>query len=159
MSIIATMNHQERQSWVTLLADGLVFVWFWKAMAPGWSFVPDALTRAELGQTYLGLVLVTIFYHAVIGAAFALTEKREAFESDERDALINAAGTKFGYSVMQVGAGVILVAAVIGYAFETDVVPFLSIQTFVQLLFAITFVSYLADLVKHATIVAQYRDL
>lgn len=158
MSVIANMSEPERQSWITLIADGFVFVWFWKTMTSGWSLTPHEMSPGQLGQIYLSLVIITIIYHAVIAGFFEFRKRGGGgIEQDERDVLISAMGSKLGYSVLQIGVGVILVAAVINYAYGADVVPFLYIETPVQFLFAITFISYAADLVRHVAILLRYQ--
>ena len=159
VSAVENMSEAERQSWITLIADSLVLAWFWKTMTPGWSLIPSEMSRAELGQIYLSLVVITIIYHAVIASFFEIRKRGSGVEQDERDLLIAAFGANTGYTVLQFGVGLILVSGIMGYAYEADIVPFLSIQTPVQFLFAITFMSYAADLVRHALILTRYsRD-
>ncbi|GLQ23510.1 hypothetical protein GCM10007853_13840 [Algimonas ampicilliniresistens] len=157
MSIVDYMSEPERQSWVTLIADGLVFVWFWKVMAPGWSLMPDNFSPSELGGLYLKLVIITIIYHAVISAAFALKSRNEGLDRDERDVEIQSAGARAGYSALQIGLGVVIVTALLGYVIGETYTPPISLDTPVQFLFALTMVSYGADLLRHAVIVLRYR--
>ena len=163
MSIVETMSEPERQSWVTLIADGLVFIWFWKTIAPGWSLMPRALSPSEAGGLFLILVIITIFYHAVIGAAFALRANKDGVEKDERDLEIQSFGARIGYSALQIGLGVIIVIALVTYVAGTDYAPPnvvsspINLTTPVQFLFALVFLSYVADLMRHGVIVARYR--
>jgi hypothetical protein len=157
MSIIADMSEPERQSWITLLADGFVFVWFWKAMAPGWSLTPENLTPSETGSLFLKLVIVVIFYHIVISAFFALRSRHSGVDRDERDLVIQSFGTRIGYLTLQFGLGVIIVIALASYVVGDTYMPPISLTTPVQFIFALTFVSYVADLMRHGVAVIRYR--
>jgi len=37
MTRIEDMSETQRQSWITLIADGAVFIWFWQKMTAGLS--------------------------------------------------------------------------------------------------------------------------
>jgi len=157
MSIIADMSEPERQSRVTLLADGLVFIWFWKAMAPGWSLIPSHLSPAEIGGLFFKLVLITIFYHTVISIAFEVRRRKDGIEKDERDVEIQSFGTRVGYWTLEVGLGIIIVTALLSYIVGDTYSSPVALTTPVQFIFALTFLSYVADLLRHGVAVARYR--
>lgn len=157
MSIIADMSEPERQSWVTLLADGLVFMWFWKTIAPGWSFVPDNFTPSETADLFIKLVIVTIFYHTVISIVFALRRRNGDVAKDERDLEIQSFGTRVGYLALHFGVGFIIVTALLSYIVGDAYSPPVALTTPVQFILALTFLSYVADLLRHGVAVTRYR--
>lgn len=157
MSIIENMSEPERQSWITLIADSFVFIWFWKAMAPGWSLVPDNFTPSETGGLFLKLVIITIFYHIVISLVFEFRRRKGGVEKDERDLEIQSFGTRVGYTALQLGVGVIIVVALMSYVVGETYQPPYKLTTPVQFIFALTFVSYVSDLLRHGAAVVRYR--
>lgn len=157
MSIINDMSEPERQSWITLLADGLVFIWFWKSIAPGWSLSPDNLSPAETGGLFFKLVFVTIFYHAIIGAVFAIRRRQGDVDRDERDLEIQAFGSVVGYTALYIGVGFVIVGILMGYVIGINYAPSISFTTPVEILFSLVFVTYVADLLRHTAIVARYQ--
>ena len=157
MSILNDMSEPERQSWITLLADGMVFIWFWKSIAPGWSLSPDHLSPAETGGLFLKLIFVTIFYHAIIGAVFALRRRKGDVDKDERDLEIQAFGSSIGYTALYLGVGVVIVGILMSYVIGVGYTPSISFTTPVEILFSLVFVSYAADLLRHTAIVTRYQ--
>jgi hypothetical protein len=157
MSIIPDMSEPERQSWVTLLADGFVFIWFWKAVAPGWSLLPDAFSPEETAGLFLKLVIITIFYHAAISIIFALRRGKGNVERDERDLDIQSHGMRVGYLALQFGVGVLIVSALLSYIIGEDYVAPVALTTPFQFIFAMTFISYVADLSRHGAALLRYR--
>lgn len=157
MSIIADMSEPERQSWVTFLADGLVFIWFWKTVAPGWSLVPDAFSPSETAGLYLRLVIITIFYHAAISIIFALRRRKDNVDKDERDLEIQSFGTQVGYLALHFGLGVLIVTALLSYIVGDTYTPTIALTTPFQFIFAMTFISYAADLSRHGAALLRYR--
>lgn len=157
MSIVESMSEPERQSWVTLLADGLVFLWFWSAIAPGWSLNPTNFSPSETGELFLKLIIVAIFYNAVIGAVFSLRRRHNGVESDERDLEIQSFGSRVGYTALQLGVGLVIIGMLMSYVFGDDFTGSLNFDTPVEILFSLVFISYVADLLRHGVIVARYR--
>lgn len=157
MSIIADMSEPERQSWVTFLADGLVFMWFWKAVAPGWSLVPDEFSPSETAGLYLNLVIITIFYHTVISIVFALRRRKGNIDKDERDLEIQSFGTRIGYLALHFGLGFMIVTALLSYIVGDSYAPPIALTTPFQFIFAMTFISYAADLSRHGAALLRYR--
>lgn len=157
MSIIADMSEPERQSWVTLLADGLVFLWFWDAIAPGWSFSPYNFSPSETGTLFFKLILVAIFYNAIIAAAFALRRRKNEVDQDERDVEIQSFGARIGYMALQFGVVLVIVGLLLSYVIGDDFVGPLDFNAPVKVLFTLVCISYVADLLRHGAIVARYR--
>ena len=157
MSIIADMSEPERQSWVTFLADGLVFLWFWRKIAPGWSLSPMNFSPSETGELFLKLIIVAIFYNAVIGAVFAVRRRQNGVDSDERDLEIQSFGSRVGYMALQFGVGLVIVGMLVSYVIGDEFTGSLNFDTPVEILFSLVFISYVADLLRHGVIIARYR--
>ena len=157
MTILDDMTETERQSWITLIADGLVFLWFWKAMAPGWSLVPQRFSPAEAGGLFFKLVIVTIIYHAIISAVFEIRRRHDGVDEDERDIEIQSAGSRLGYTLLQLGLGAVIISALLSYVAGENYIGPVTLDTPVQFLFALVFISYVADLARHGLIVYRYR--
>lgn len=156
MTRLEDMSEPERESWVTFIADALVFAWFWKTMAPGWSLTPDAFTPEQLGRVFLTLVIITIIYHIIIRLFFEIRRRDAAIEHDERDDLIQSASSKLAYGVLQFGAGFIGVVGLLSYIGGVDYVAPLRIDTPVQYVFSIVVASYVASLVRHGSAIIRY---
>lgn len=157
MSIVESMSEPERQSWVTFFADGLVFLWFWKMIAPGWSLNSINFSPSETGELFLKLIVITIVYHAVIGAAFAFRRRQNEVDRDERDLEIQSFGSRVGYSALHIGVGLVIVGILISYVIGEEFTGSLNFDTPVEILFSLVFISYVADLLRHGVIIARYR--
>lgn len=157
MSIVENMSEPERQSWVTFMADGLVFLWFWKMIAPGWSLSPVNFSPSETGELFFKLIIVAIFYNAIIGAVFALRRRHNGVDRDERDVEIQSFGSRVGYMALQFGVGLIIVGILLSYVRGGDFTSPLNFDAPVEILFSLVCISYLADLLRHGVIIAHYR--
>jgi len=136
---IEDMSEAERQSWITLLADGAVLIYFCRAMTTGSIWVPDHYEPAALGEIFIGLVIVTIILHAGIASVFARR------------------GSRNGYGVLQFGLGIIIISILVGYAAGDGFEGMIKLQTPVQIIFYLTALSYIADLVKQGSMIIDYR--
>ena len=157
MTKIEDMSEGERQSWITLLADGAVFVWFWQKMTVGLSPRPVYTNMDEFGGVVLGLILITIILHAAIATVFELRKRKEAYQKDERDVDIERLGAHWGYRLMQWGVGVIVVMMFLNTFKELGFTPLLPLEKPAEIIFALLVVSYVADLLKHGLMVKAYR--
>lgn len=157
MTRIEDMSEAERQSWITLLADGAVLIYFCRAMTTGSIWVPDHYEPAALGEIFIGLVIVTIILHAGIASVFALRKRQEPYETDERDIAIARRGSRNGYGVLQFGLGIIIISILVGYAAGDGFEGMIKLQTPVQIIFYLTALSYIADLVKQGSMIIDYR--
>lgn len=156
MGRLQTMSEPERQSWVTFIADALVFAWFVKVMLANWTSVPDAKTPAELGEIYLYLIIITVIYHVIISVVFKIRRRRDGVESDERDTLIQGEGSTAGYKALEFSVGMIIIIGLFCYIAGENYIPPMRIDTPVQFIFALTAVSYVASLIKHGVILLRY---
>ncbi len=155
---IEDMSEPHRQSWITLLADSAVFIWFWKNMTGGFNLTPLALEPTQVGAFFLELVIVTIIVHTGIAIAFETRKRKVKFEKDERDVEIARRGSHAGYGFLQCAVGAILVTLLLQYVFGDDYQGPVSVIQPVQMLFALCFASYLADIYRHGTIIWAYRS-
>ena len=158
MTKIEDMSEPQRQAWITLLADGAVFAWFWSKTTIGFSPKLIQTDMAEFSQIILGVVIVTIIIHAVIAAIFDLRKRKEKFEKDERDIAIERKGAHWGYRLMQWGVGGVIVMILLHNLNGIGYEPPLSIQKPTEIIFALLVVSYVADLVKQAIVILAYRE-
>ncbi|WP_409433790.1 hypothetical protein ACJ3XI_04600 [Litorimonas sp. RW-G-Af-16] len=157
MTRIKDMSEPERQSWITLLADGAVFIYFWQKMAYGWQFKPEHFEPAELGVVVFQIVVVTIILHAVIASIFAVRSRNEAAAKDERDVEIARRGSQNGYMFLQIGVGTILVTLLLQYMAGQAYSGPISVIKPVEMIFYLAAISYLADLFKQITKILAYR--
>ena len=158
MTKIEDMSEPQRQAWITLLADGAVFAWFWSKTTIGFSPKLIQTDMAEFSQIILGVVIVTIIIHAVIAAIFDLRKRKEKFEKDERDIAIERKGAFWGYHLMQFGVGGIIITMLLYNSSWSNYSPPLSIEKPAEIIFALLVVGYVADLVKQAIVILAYRE-
>lgn len=158
MTRIEDMTEPQRQSWITFLADGAVFIWFWKNMTGGFSLSPRHFEPAELGAFFLQFVIVTIIVHAAITIAFEVRKKKSEFEKDERDIEIARKGSHAGYSFFYFGIGAVVVTLILQYVIGADYQGPISVINPVEMVLALCVVSFLADLYRHGTIIWAYRS-
>jgi len=157
MTRIEDMSEPERQSWITLLADGAVFIWFLSKMTIWPSLKPIHTDMEEFGEVILGVVIVTIILHAVIASIFDMRKRKEAFMRDERDTEIARKGSDYGYRVMQWGVGVIVVTMLAHNMIGPTYTPPVRIEKPVEIIFGLLVVSYIADLLKQGVKLHAYR--
>lgn len=157
MTLIEDMSEPERQSWITLLADGAVFVYFMKQMTGGWSLTPIDYGRSEVAGVFASIVILTIVLHTVIAIIFEIRKNKDGLAKDERDQNIARAGNRNAYWLMQAGVGVLVVTLLIQFVVGDAYMGPISVIKPVEMIFGLAFVSYVSDLVKHATILLGYR--
>ncbi|NWH08391.1 MAG: DUF2178 domain-containing protein [Alphaproteobacteria bacterium] len=80
------MAEQEKYSWLSLIATGLIVWFFAMRMMDGWQIV-DVPPR-HLFWTYVALIVATIVAETAIHSALAIMRKGERVIHDERDKLI-----------------------------------------------------------------------
>ncbi|RKQ71252.1 hypothetical protein DES40_0565 [Litorimonas taeanensis] len=158
MTKIEDMSEPQRQSWITLLADGAVFIWFWKHMTGNFGLTPKAFTPSELGVFFIQFIIITIIVHTGIAIAFELRKRKAEFQKDERDIDIARRGSHAGYRGLQIGLGIIVVTLILQYIVGSDYHGAISVIEPVEMVFALCGVSYLADLYRHAVILWGYRS-
>lgn len=156
MTRIQDMTSTQRQSWLVLLADGAVFLWFWQKMTVGFSVNPIEYGMREFGGIIIGLIILTIILHVAISVTFEILTNEEKAKRDERDIEIERRGAFWGYRILQIGVGLtiagMLMANSLGESFQMSI----SFETPVQIIFTLVVFSYLADLVKHGVMLYSY---
>jgi len=150
---IEDMSEPQRQAWITLIADGAVFVWFWQKTTAGLTPRLIHTDMNEFGAIVLGVVIITIILHAVIATIFDMRKRKEAYEADERDIQIERRGAHWGYCLMQWGVGGVIVTMFLHRVIEIGYTPPISMEKPAEVIFALMVVSYVADLVKQAVMI------
>ena len=157
MTRIEDMSEMQRQSWMTLLADGAVFAYFLQKTTHGLSLRLIHTDMKEFGEIILGLIVMTIIVHTVIALIFEMRKRKDPYEKDERDIQIERKGAHWGYRLMQYGVGAVIVTLLMHAAIGEDYKPPVSIQKPAEIIFALLVVSYVADLVKQGIMILAYR--
>jgi len=155
---IEDMSETQRQAWITLLADGAVFVYFWSKTTIGLSPQLIHTNIEEFGEIILSVVIATVILHAVIASIFDMRKRKEPYEKDERDITIERKGAHWGYRLMQWGVGGVIITILMHGLIGIDYKPPVSIQKPAEIVFALLVVSYVADLVKQGIMIWAYRD-
>jgi len=158
MTKIEDMSEPERQAWITLLADGAVFAYFWSKTTIGLSPQLIHTNIDEFGEIILGVVIATVILHTVIASIFDMRKRKEPYEKDERDITIERKGAHWGYRLMQWGVGGVIITLLAHSLIGPDYKPPISIQKPAEIVFALLVVSYIADLVKQGIMIWAYRD-
>jgi len=95
--------------------------------------------------------------HVIISSIFELRKREDTYEKDERDIQIEHKGAHWGYGILQFGIGSIIFMMFMHNSFGAEYTPTFSIQTPVEIIFALLVVSYIASLVKHGVMIMAYR--
>lgn len=164
---IEDMSEPQRQSWMSFMADGAVFLWFLSQMfdlrgflrAPfEQSYVVD-LPAGELMALFVVTIGWTIAAHIVIAVIFEARKRKSKneVERDERDAAIERYGDRFGYYALCVFVNVIIFVALAqniggeGYRGPIDV------ASVSGLFFWLMCGAYVADIGKQAVRIIRYQ--
>lgn len=156
MTKIQDMSSTQRNSWLVLLADGAVFAWFWQKMTVGLSPIPIAYDMREFSEIVLGVILLTVILHIVISSIFQIASGSEKSGRDERDVLIERQGSVWGYRILQIGLGVVVVGMLLSAAVDEGYNFLIAFSSPVQIIFGLMVASYVADLAKHAVMIHGY---
>jgi small-conductance mechanosensitive channel len=151
------LSEMERQSWATLIADGFIFVWFWKSMAPGWSLKPADFDPASLSSLFISLVVLTVIVHIAIASIFSFRRRKDEVEFDERDLDAQSFGSRIAYNSLYLGIGAVIMAVLTGYILPEDVVLAMRITDMVHVLFALVMLCFVADLLRNAAMILRYN--
>lgn len=157
MTRIEDMSEPQRQSWITLLADGAILVWFWQTMSEGYGLLPQHFSPAQISGIFIKLVIITILLHAGIAIAFEMRKRKERFQKDERDAEIARKGSHAGFWLLQIGVGFLIVTLLAQYVIGDTYQGPVSVIKPVEMIYFLCVISYLSDLYRHATILWAYR--
>jgi uncharacterized membrane protein len=157
MTRLEDMSEPERKSWITFLADGAVFIWFWKAMTGGFGLHPDSFEPKEMGILFIKFIIVTAIVHGTIAAVFDVRKRKSEFQEDERDVEIARKGSHAGYGILQAGIAIILITLILQYIVGETYQGPVSVIEPAEMVFALCILSYIADLYRHGTILWAYR--
>lgn len=166
MDRIEDMSETQRQSWVTLIVDGFVFIWFLQRMTYGGgiSLQLERHSAGELSSIIVGVIIVTIILHAIIASVFALRKRQEDSDAkDERDIEIERRGASLGFYVVSIGLTILVGHVVIQNGLNA--IPeitekhqsFFDYTDTSHLVFAMSAIIFTGDIVKNATMVLAYR--
>lgn len=158
MTKIEDMSEPERQAWITFLADGAVFLYFWQKMTIGLSPQPIHTNIDEFAAIVLRVVMLTVILHIVISLIFEARKRKEAYSKDERDIEIERRGAHWGYRLMEFGVGGVVITMFLHHLVGESYIPPLRIEKPVEIMFALLVVCYVADLVKHGVMLLAYRE-
>ena len=158
MTKIEDMSETQRQAWITLLADGAVFAYFWSKTTIGLSPKLIHTEIKDFSGIILSVVIATVIVHSVIGAIFDMRKRKEAYKKDERDIAIERKGAHWGYRLMQWGLGGIIITMLLHNLVGPDYISPISIQKPAEIIFAMLVVSYAADLTKQVIMILAYRE-
>ena len=156
MTSIQDMTKTQRNSWLVLLADGAVFAWFWQKMTVGFSPVPVIADMETFGGIVIGIIILTITLHIVISVIFELSHKKTDSGKDERDVAIERRGAYWGYRILQIGLGIVIVGMVLSARFGSDYLAPITFSNPVEFIFGLIVTTYVADLTKHAVMIHGY---
>ena len=156
MTKIQDMSSTQRNIWLVLLVDGAVFALFWQKMTVGLSPIPIAYDMREFSEIVLGVILLTVILHIVISSIFQIASGSEKSGRDERDVLIERQGSVWGYRILQIGLGVVVVGMLLSAAVDEGYNFLIAFSSPVQIIFGLMVASYVADLVKHAVMIHGY---
>ena len=174
MTKLEDMSEPERQSWITFLADGAVFIYLWTAMTQGLSPRPIYSKMSEFGPIIVGVIVWTVILHTVISIVFETRRRKTSYKKDERDAIIERQGALWGYRILTVGIAFLIIALIINSSIAevTGTEPFdlgdspierliaslTSIRTPAEIIFTLMALTYVADLIKHGVMLKAYRS-
>ncbi|PHR92269.1 MAG: hypothetical protein COA69_07760 [Robiginitomaculum sp.] len=159
MTSIADMSEQERQSWMTLLADICVFSVFWSQMVRGKSI--ESLSPGDLMGVYIGIIVMTIILHIIIASIFALRSPKDDNAKDERDVEIERKGARNAFWVVSILINIIIAVLLaensVGEGYLGPNMGLLSVLSPSHMFFALMSTAFIGDIVYRATMVWAYR--
>ena len=156
MTSIKDMTTTQRNSWLVILADGAVFLWFWQKMTVGLSPAPVITDMKDFGGIVIGIIILTIALHIVISVIFEVAHQKSEGGKDERDIAIERRGAYWGYRILQIGLGIVIVGMLLSGKFGMDYQAPIRFSNPVEIIFGLIVTSYVADLTKHAVMLHGY---
>ena len=125
-------------------------------MTVGLSPVPIAYDIREFGEIVMGVVILTVTLHIVISIVIDVNSKSKKTGRDERDIAIERRGAFWGYRILQIGVGVVVIGMLMNSAVDEGYYALITFSSPVQIIFGLIVTSYVADLVKHAVMIHGY---
>lgn len=155
MTRVEDMSEPQRQSWITLIADGMVFIWFLRRMLDGQSLV--TLSPGELIGVFVIVIGWTIAAHIIIALVFETRKKGKGQQADERDADIARRGDRTGYYVLCGFVNVFIFGYLVENAAGEDFQGPISVASPTAVFFWLMVAAYVADLSKQITKLRYYH--
>ena len=158
------MSETQRQAWITLLVDAIVFVIFLKGMTTGYSI--DSLPAGALSSFVIGLIIATVFLHIIIQSVFAARVRlldREEEIKDERDIRMERKGATYGFYVLSIFLTILIGHIVIqnGLGAVPEIADhrqsFFDFTNPSHLVFALILATFIGDIVKNAVMIRSYQ--
>jgi len=167
MKYIEDMSPAEAYSWVSLLATGIIFAYFYQKMTYGGYKVVE-YSSGTLMEIFVGLIIMTIVIHAIIAGIFAAKRKTnideldfEPREKDERDIQIEHKGERYSHWFIYAAVNVIIFQLLFENSFGGGApgeytAPF-SVLGPSKMFFALMASLFIGDIIKRVTMVMEYR--
>lgn len=159
MTKLEDMSETERQSWMTLLVDVSVFIWFVSKMTYGRfpNLSLETISPDGLMKLYISVIVITLILHAVIAAIFAARRRSDhTEEKDERDILIDRKGAAYGFGFLAVMLNIVTFM----YLFENTVDGYdfwLSLNNVSHMFFVLLSLAFVGDIIKNTVMVLAFR--
>jgi hypothetical protein len=149
------MSSHEKTAWWSLAAAVLIWSFLLMRFTEDWQVVD--LAPSLVLSTYVQMIVLWIIASAVPAAVSARRSTEP--ERDERDLAIEALGDRWEGWVVVIAVNVLVVHLLADayYADRTPSMPRLDLGSMPALVFALLTVLFLADAVKQAVVVWQYR--
>lgn len=155
MTRIEDMTEPQRQSWITLIADGTIFIWLLQRMLDGRSLIE--LSPGQLLTLFGVTVGLTIAAHIIIAIIFESRKKGSGESADERDADIARRGDRVGYCILACFVNVFIFMYLMQNAFGSDYQVSVNVTSPTAIFFWLIVAAYSADLAKHAIKLWHYH--
>lgn len=159
MTRIEDMSETERQSWMTLIVDVFVFIWFWKQMTSGFgqSFQIMDYPIKGIVSNYVAVIVITILLHIGISIYFEMRRRKDDDKSkDERDLIIERKGAANGFRFLAIAINVVIVQILLENSLNGHE-TFVSLAKVSHLYFVLLAVAFIGDIIKNGTMVLAYR--
>jgi membrane protease YdiL (CAAX protease family) len=149
------MSQHEKMAWWSLGAGALIWLFLLMRFTEDWQIVE--LSAGSAVATYVQMIVLWIVA-SVIPAVLSARDPEQAVK-DERDRAIEALGDRWEGYVVVIAVNLLVIHA-LASAFYTDrspSLPRLDLGSTTAMIFALLTTLFLADAVKRAVILWQYR--
>lgn len=149
------MTQHEKMAWWSLGAGALVWLFLLMRFTEDWQIVE--LSPGSALATYVQMIVLWIVASAIPAVLSARDPEQEV--KDERDRAIEALGDRWEGYVVVIAVNVLIIHALVSayYTDRSPSLPRLDLGTTTAMIFALLTTLFLADAVKRAVIVWQYR--
>ena len=149
------MSQHEKMAWWALISGVLIWSFLLMRFTENWDIVQ--LPAGFMLETYVTMIVLWIA--ASVVPSILAARDREQCAKDERDLAIEANGDRWEGWVVVIAINVLIVQMLSHslHADRTPSLPRLDLATTSGIIFVLLTVLFLADAVKQAVIVWQYR--